>query len=321
MVLIISLEQDDSTVDVLKWLDYYNISYFIINEFSCIERISYENGEIIIIVDKIKLNFKNIHFVWYRKGNLAFKNVNISGADKLKKEIKAICKYENDTLLELLYYKLEHIENISSYNYSQINKLLALEKALEFGLNIPDYLVCNTKKELEVFYQKHNDGIINKVLNYPIEYYEDSYWLPSYTEEISLQKLKYFPKEFLSSFFQEKIKKKYEIRSVYLKGKFYSMAIFSQNNKQTEIDFRKYDYEKPNRRVPFLLPRYIENKTKKLVEYFNLRFCSVDFIVTPKQRYVFLEINPLGQFGMTSLPCNYYLEKQIALLMKKNNYE
>ncbi|GEM_PF-2524516 len=27
----------------------------------------------------------------------------------------------------------------------------------------------------------------------------------------------------------------------------------------------------------------------------------------------FLEINPIGQFGMTSIPCNYYLKKRNAL--------
>jgi len=28
--------------------------------------------------------------------------------------------------------------------------------------------------------------------------------------------------------------------------------------------------------------------------------------------FIFLEINPVGQFGMTSIPCNYFLEKKIA---------
>ena len=28
--------------------------------------------------------------------------------------------------------------------------------------------------------------------------------------------------------------------------------------------------------------------------------------------FIFLEVNPVGQFGMTSSPCNYSLEKKIA---------
>ena len=39
---------------------------------------------------------------------------------------------------------------------------------------------------------------------------------------------------------------------------------------------------------------------------------SIDLILDKKNRFVFLEINPIGQFGMTSFPCNYSIEKEIA---------
>jgi hypothetical protein len=35
-------------------------------------------------------------------------------------------------------------------------------------------------------------------------------------------------------------------------------------------------------------------------------------IVTPEGEYVFLEVNPTGQFGWVSDNCNYYLEEKIA---------
>jgi D-alanine-D-alanine ligase-like ATP-grasp enzyme len=44
----------------------------------------------------------------------------------------------------------------------------------------------------------------------------------------------------------------------------------------------------------------------------DLNCGSIDMIVTPKNEYVFLEVNPVGQFGMVSYPCNYNLEKKIA---------
>ena len=43
---------------------------------------------------------------------------------------------------------------------------------------------------------------------------------------------------------------------------------------------------------------------------------SIDLILTPQGEYVFLEINPEGQFGMVSHPCNYYLEREMALTFK-----
>ena len=39
---------------------------------------------------------------------------------------------------------------------------------------------------------------------------------------------------------------------------------------------------------------------------------SIDMILTPEGDYYFLEVNPVGQFGMISHPCNFYLEEKVA---------
>ena len=39
---------------------------------------------------------------------------------------------------------------------------------------------------------------------------------------------------------------------------------------------------------------------------------SIDLIKAKDGNLVFLEVNPTGQFGMTSTPCNYNLHKKIA---------
>ena len=90
------------------------------------------------------------------------------------------------------------------------------------------------------------------------------------------------------------------------------MAIFSQNDKQTEVDFRRYNKSKPNRNVPYQLPKSIELLLDILMKKINLDNGSIDIIVDNNGKYYFLEINPVGQFGMVSIPCNYYLEKKIA---------
>lgn len=91
------------------------------------------------------------------------------------------------------------------------------------------------------------------------------------------------------------------------------MAIFSQNDNKTSVDFRNYNLKKPNRVVPYKLPSYIENKLLKFAKSADLDTGSFDLIVTKKEKeYVFLEVNPYGQFGWLSKNCNYYLEKLIA---------
>lgn len=97
---------------------------------------------------------------------------------------------------------------------------------------------------------------------------------------------------------------------------FWSMAILSQNDEQTQIDFRNYNNEKPNRNVPYNLPDEIKKKIILLMEKLKLNCGSIDIIVTPKNEYIFLEVNPIGQFGMVSNPCNYNLHKEIASFFK-----
>ena len=90
------------------------------------------------------------------------------------------------------------------------------------------------------------------------------------------------------------------------------MAIFSQNDKKTTLDYRNYNDEKPNRNVPVIIPKKIENKIFKMIKQLKLRTCSIDFIVSKNNKYFFLEVNPMGQLDWVSKNCNYYIEKQIA---------
>ncbi|WP_228414336.1 hypothetical protein [Chryseobacterium sp. CH21] len=112
-------------------------------------------------------------------------------------------------------------------------------------------------------------------------------------------------------FFQEKIEKDFEIRTFYLNGHCWSMAIFSQNDEQTKTDFRKYNKKKPNRNVPYLLPKHIEDKIELLMKSLDINCGSLDFIKAG-EKYYFLEINPIGQFSSLSRTCNYALEQKLA---------
>jgi len=135
------------------------------------------------------------------------------------------------------------------------------------------------------------------------------------------KELKKIPsKLFFPSLVQEKIDKEYELRIFHLKGKNYAMAIFSQNDEQTKVDFRQYNYKKPNRCIPYELPFEVDVKITSLMELLKLDTGSVDLIKGIDGEYYFLEINPSGQFRMTSFPCNYDLHYQVAkTLIKMSN--
>ena len=120
---------------------------------------------------------------------------------------------------------------------------------------------------------------------------------------------------FYPTLFQEKIQKWLDIRSFYLKGDFFSMAIFSQDDEKTAIDFRDYNFENPNKITPFLLPYAIKSKITRLFKKLRLDTGSIDLCLTKEHEFFFLEINPVGQYDMVSVPCNCYLDRELAKIL------
>lgn len=111
---------------------------------------------------------------------------------------------------------------------------------------------------------------------------------------------------------QERIEKKYDIRTFFLNGSMYSMAIFSQLDSSTRTDWRISQQRNSIRNVPYLLPEKIQDAVRSLMNELELKTGSIDFILSKTDEYVFLEVNPVGQFGMVSELCNYSLYNKFA---------
>ena len=134
----------------------------------------------------------------------------------------------------------------------------------------------------------------------------------TYTEYVNERAKSKLPDSFFHSLLQEKINKKYELRIFFYNDNYFPMAIFSQNDEQTKVDFRKYNLKIPNRFIPFSLPSIVLQKLKKLMDTLKLSTGSIDLVVDINDVYYFLEVNPVGQFGMVSSPCNYNIEKKLV---------
>ena len=157
---------------------------------------------------------------------------------------------------------------------------------------------------------KTDKQFITKVSSGHCLQYFDDFTIFNYAKLVEINKS--ISDTFFPSLVQNYIPKKIELRIFYLEGEFFSMAIFSQKDNKTNIDFRNYNDDKPNRTVPYKIPKDVEQKLDLLMKTLGLNSGSIDMIVTPDNEYVFLEVNPVGQFGMVSYPCNYNLEKRIA---------
>jgi ATP-GRASP peptide maturase of grasp-with-spasm system len=190
-------------------------------------------------------------------------------------------------------------------------KLDVLARASRLGLATPDTLVTTEREELRRFCARHGTVITKPVGEAePLPDAGRRHFM--YTAALDLEAVARLPERFPPSLFQERLEKTYELRVFYLDGACYAMAIFSQGDAQTRIDFRNYNHQRPNRSVPYRLQPATAEMLDRLMRELDLDCGSIDLIRTPDQREVLLEINPVGQFGMVSKPCNYHLERKVA---------
>jgi glutathione synthase/RimK-type ligase-like ATP-grasp enzyme len=186
---------------------------------------------------------------------------------------------------------------------------MVLDIAIQIGLNVPQTIITNGAEQLRNFVPSTNK--ISKTIGEIItEVNTEKKSVTQFrTKKVDLNII---PEFFFPSLFQERLIKQFEIRSFIIKKRIYSMAILSQADENTKDDFRNYDTSKKIRYVPFKLPNEIVSKLFKLSKLLKLSTCSVDLVKCTSGNIYFLEVNPIGQFGMVSEPCNYYIERQIA---------
>lgn len=97
------------------------------------------------------------------------------------------------------------------------------------------------------------------------------------------------------SIYQEHIPKRFDLRVTYVGGRLYSAAIHSQTDHAAEVDWRRT--ENPNLpHSPIEIDPVVADKLQALMKALGLEFGCIDLVLTPEGEYVFLEVNPSGQW-------------------------
>ena len=176
--------------------------------------------------------------------------------------------------------------------YRAENKLLQLKVAQNLGFTVPATLVTNSKEELILFYQKHNENIIVKPISQTrISNNDNASFI--FTNKIEPELIKKIEEYDLTPcIFQENIEKDYEVRVTVIGRQVFSAAVYSQQDQETVTDWRrkKLFFKKVD------LPAEIQILCVDMVRGLNLQFGAIDLIKTKSGDYIFLEINPNGQW-------------------------
>lgn len=317
MILILTTEAGDfSHLKIIDWLEYYNADYFILTGESIFEgrnKIILKEGE--IYVNNINIT-RNVNVVYNRRW-FTFDKAPLLTNDKiLNKGLISNLSNEIYEFRTFLNFNLKDALWVPKFSRTIVNKLSVLETAKKIGINVPDYIVTNSKKELEVFFNKKEKIITKAIGNFAISKTEKGKMVnPIYTKVITKKILNKLPETFFLSIVQEYIAKDKEYRILFFNDKIYTVEILTQEYENTIIDSRNIDQNSESIRIiKSFLPQDIEKKIIKLMKKIDLNIGSIDMIERDGL-FFFLEVNPVGQMSGYSIRGNLDFEKEIVEFM------
>jgi hypothetical protein len=306
MIVFFSFDGDEMTNQIIDWLIYYRCNFIRVN----LNNEDYKNINVVFQKTKISLtlklknediiDFDNVDFFFIRGLGFEFEKSN----DTILpfQLYNHYIQKEYNSLINLFYKEANKKSIGCFYTDHDFDKLTQLKIALECELKIPKSIITSSKSQIEKTYS--SKPIITKAIydNVATEYDEKLYVQRVQRIDISSTENVFFP-----SFIQSEIEKKYEIRSFYLDGKFYSISIFSS---ALNVDSR--DNYTESYYAAYRLPEDIETKLKKMMQKLQLISGSIDLIKSTDDNYYFLEVNPTGQYDWVSVYGNYDLHRIIA---------
>lgn len=320
MILLVSQEYGESTTEhVMDWIDALGGTCVRINgedlDRDAPYTMSFSNRghQFHLTADGLSVCTEDIRSAWFRRSHRleSLKALRVIDESTAHKDVERFMRRELGAALDFFFSMFDRAEWISTRQAMSISKMDQLRAAARAGFDIPETLITNSRRELLAF-NEASGPLITKVMRSGTVINYGGYGYSMYTSRVRAETLEQAPTTFFPTLFQEMLDKDYELRVFYLNGESYAMAIFSQLDTQTSVDFRRYNHRHPNRFVPYRLPDAIRDTIRRFMDDIDLGTGSLDLVRTKDGRYVFLEVNPEGQFGMVSGPCNYRLEKKVA---------
>ncbi|MBK9380917.1 MAG: hypothetical protein IPN39_06280 [Chitinophagaceae bacterium] len=306
MLLIITHKTDFTADFVINKLNQKQIKY---KRFNCEDILSYD------CLVKLDTDFSysilgenTISSVWFRRTQLpSIKELSLN-------EQKYILN-ETDCLIKNLFSVIDAKWMSDPFSiYKAENKLFQLKLAKELGFEIPITLITNDKEQLRSFYKEQNEKIIIKPIS---QTRIDNKETPSFifTNKVTQKQIENLDNfDLTPCIYQKEIEKEYEIRVTVVGNNIFTASIDSQSDEETKIDWRK-------KKLFFKsieIPKRVENLCIEIVKELNLSFGAIDLIKDKEGKYIFLEINPNGQWAWIETQTGLNISEAIINELIKN---
>jgi hypothetical protein len=329
-VLILSSLFEPNVNHVVRRLEERGVRWFRFNTESfpllCRGQLQFfddERPHFQLAVDDQVIDSRTVASVWYRRQS----DPVLPEALDLKD--REFVRVECLGYLNSIYYCLDHCLWVNPCWPERLaaDKTRQLVLAKSVGLSVPRTLVTNDPQAVREFFKQCRSRVVFKPLIGMVSGKPPDYSVqlksafggkfafpPAYEEDPAEKDRRVVFTQLLTpnkldeidalaacpAIFQEYVEKQVELRITIVGPEVFAAAIYSQEYPETSVDFRRWALlppEKDVKHTAFDLPPAIRAGLLALMNKLGLVFGCVDMILTPAGEYVFLEVNPSGQWG------------------------
>ena len=173
-------------------------------------------------------------------------------------------------------------------------KPLQLQVASGLGLKIPQTVITNDPDQVRDAFQVFQAMVAKPVRSGYVVIEGEPHSI--YTSRLLEEHMAHLDAASLSpTIYQELIPKRFDVRVTIVGDRIFAAAIDSQGDKDAEVDWRRTN--NPNLGHHSIdLPAALEHALRSLMRQLGLSYGAVDLVQTPDGEFVFLEVNPNGQW-------------------------
>lgn len=191
------------------------------------------------------------------------------------------------------------------------NPLKQLLAAKQAGLKVPDTLVTQSIETAKHFVNRHQRKVVIKMLSNvnPASLGIRKFFLTNRWSETADQYLEHI--QYCPTLLQAEVEKLTEIRVTVVGEQVFAAAIAPVAVQSAGVDIREGDLTVfPH--AEYVLPLLVKQQILRMLDILSLHFCTLDLVKTPAGEYVFLDLNPCGQYGWTETMTTMQINRAIA---------
>lgn len=177
-------------------------------------------------------------------------------------------------------------------------KAVQLHHAAAVGLDTPPTLISNDPEAIRAFYREHGGRAIYKPIT-------AAAWISEAEEKVRGTFTTALTEELLREdaalsnapgIYQPLLDKAYELRVTVMGHTVIAARLHSQREGDYLTDWRANDFDERMGCERYALPEAVQARCLQVMARLGLVFGCIDIVVTRDGRYVFLEVNEMGQF-------------------------